>query len=283
MARTLYAAAPSWSGLKHRFVTLSHIRTFANYWGYEPIFLWGMSEGVAGCPFEDLLAPIPGMRIINVPELELVRIEQSYRRSRSMCLRGQAVSVYRPGRPVRDRMFAFDLWGDFAQTTALEQLVPPHFRPTLPARALASPALAHQALSSIRRHHIVRRLGIRVRVTENPADGRRLCRHQRELDRAVKSIICIPWHVPVFMVTDSEYIQQMLASHFRDAVFLPKQFTEKAAGGYYVDRRDPAAMRTFVMEVECLAACRKIVNLGGFLNEESFWPKMIYPPYDQAV
>jgi hypothetical protein len=93
----------------------------------------------------------------------------------------------------------------------------------------------------------------------------------------------MPWYVPVFVVTDSEYIQQMLASHFHDARFLPKNFNQKEVSGGYIDRDDRAAVKTFVTEVACLMACRKIVNIGGFINEESVWEKMVQPPYDAAV
>ncbi len=127
------------------------------------------------------------------------------------------------------------------------------------------------------------RLGIRVRVTESMVDGRKPRRIQRELNDTVKGIIRMPWHVPVFVVTDSEYIQQMLASHFHDARFLPKRFASKEVGGGYIDRHGAAAMRTFLTELICLSACRKILNVGGFVNDESIWEKMIWPPYDGAV
>jgi hypothetical protein len=130
---------------------------------------------------------------------------------------------------------------------------------------------------------IFERLGIRVRVTDSPIDGRKPRRIQRELDEALKSIIRLPWHIPVFLVTDSEYIQQMLASHFHDSKFLPKIFTEKQDTGRYVSRLDRDDMRMFMTEVMCLTACRKIVNLGGFLNQDSVADKIVDPRCEYKV
>jgi hypothetical protein len=42
-------------------------------------------------------------------------------------------------------------------------------------------------------------------------------------------------------------------------------------------------MRTFMTEIQCLASCGKIVNIGGFMNEESVYSKVIEPPYDRAI
>jgi hypothetical protein len=122
-----------------------------------------------------------------------------------------------------------------------------------------------------------------VRVTECPCDGRKPRRIQKELDETVISIIRLPWHTRVFLVTDSEYIQQMLASHFRDVRYLPKRFSEPGVGGGYVDRNDRAAMQTYMMEVPCLMSCWRIVNVGGFINQDLVWSKTLQPPYDRAL
>ncbi len=67
MARILYAAAPWWSGLRHRFRSISQAKIFADYAGYHLSFLWGVSEGVAYCRYEDILAASSWrVRIINV-------------------------------------------------------------------------------------------------------------------------------------------------------------------------------------------------------------------------
>jgi hypothetical protein len=118
-----------------------------------------------------------------------------------------------------------------------------------------------------------------VRVTECPIEARKPHRIQRELDEAVKSIIRLPWHVKVFVMTDSEYIQQMLASHFYDARFFAKRFDWRDVGGRYIHRQDRDAMQIFLTEMVCLTACRRIINLGGFLNEASVWYKILQPPY----
>jgi hypothetical protein len=283
MSRVLYAAAPWWSGLRHRFRSINQAKTFADYSGYRLCFLWGASEGVAYCRYEDLLSPVPGVRAINVAEAELKEVERVYRISKSVRLAGQPFTVYKPGGPLSDRLFAFDLWGDFAQTGALHRRTPPAWQSAEPTRATPSAEIRLRADQFIHRHDLRKRVGIRVRVTENPVDGRKPRRIQRELDQAIKSIIRMPWYVRVFVATDSEYVQQMLASHFHDARFWPKRFQEKAEGGRYVHRKDSADMRAFVAEVRCLTACGKIINVGGFMNEESIYNKTIYPPYDAAV
>ncbi len=179
-------------------------------------------------------------------------------------------------------MFAFDLWGDFAETSALKRRAPVSRHPAVPATAAPSAELRRKADDFIRRHELRRRVGIRVRVTENPTDGRKPRRIQGDLDNTIRSIIRMPWHTRVFLATDSEYVQQMLASHFPDARFWPKKFQDTSAGGRYVHRRDPEDMRTFMTEIQCLASCGKIVNVGGFMNEESLYLKVIEPPYDRA-
>lgn len=283
MSPIIYGAAPWWSGIKHRFVSLNHLANFARYWGYRLHFLWGASEGVGYCRFEELFSPLPGIKVIDLSEFELKELERIYRSSRTIHLGRQPFALYRAGDLLEDSMFAFDLWGDFEETTALEQMVPASSRLPEHLRAHPSRELQAQADAFIRMHDLASRVGIRVRVTENPKDGRTLSRNQQELDRAVKAIIRIPWYVPVFVVTDSEYVLHMLTSHFHDVRFLAKQFAEPDTGGNYVDRRDRAAMRIFVMEVACLTACLKIVNFGGFINEESVFSKIVEPPWDRSL
>jgi len=283
MSSVLYGAAPWWSGIKHRFVTLNHLSNFVRHGGYTLHFLWGVSEGVGYCRFEELFSPLPGIGVINLAEFELKELERIYRSSRTIPLGKQNFAVYRPGDPLEDAMFVFDLWGDFAETTALQQLVPENLRSPEHLRANPSPELKRKADEFIRTHALANRIGIRVRVTENPKDGRKLCRSQQELDRTIKSLVRIPWYVPVFVVTDSEFVLQMLSSHFHDVRFLPKKYTEPDTGGNYVDRRDRASMRTYVMEVACLTACKKIVNIGGFINEESVYARIVEPPWEPSL
>jgi len=280
MPRVIYFAAPGWAGIKHRFMTLNHIQTFATHFGYHAYFLWGISGGVGYCRFEELLAPVPGVQVINVPEQELLALEQAYRGSKSVRFRKQSFSVYRSGTALSDRMLAYDLSWDLGASTALEKLVPSRFHPALPVCANPSVDIRKKAGAYIRQHALMGRVGIRVRVTESPDDGRTLRRIQKDLDDTVKSLIRMPWFVRVFVVTDSEYIQQMLASHFHDTRFLPKKFPSQEVGGSYIDRHDADAMRKFLTEVACLAACWKIINIGGFVNEESVCAKILQPPYE---
>ena len=52
------------------------------------------------------------------------------------------------------------------------------------------------------------RLGIRVRAMELPNQKNRTHRVKSELDAVLYSLYRIPWYVPVFIATDSEYVQQ---------------------------------------------------------------------------
>ena len=272
----LVATAPWWSGIKHRFRTLNQALAFARWKDYQLTSVWGVSEAVAYCRYEDLLEKLPEIRIVNVSELELKEIEAAYRSSKAICSQKNCISTYKPGDSVSDQMFVFDLWGDFAETMSLYSQVPGSAK-VKPIQAKAAAELELKASVFYRKHKLPKRVGIRVRVTENPADGRILCRAQRELDKAIKSIIRIPWYVPVFIVTDSEYIQQMLSSHFADSTYLPKKFSQIDKCATYVNRKDPSAMRTYMMEIACLTSCRNIVNYGGFINEESVTDKIIEP------
>lgn len=273
--RTMFTAAPWWSGIKHRFKTLNQALAFARWKNYQLTYVWGVSEAVGYCRYEDLLAPVPEVRMINVSETELKEIEATCRRSQTIGFRNHRLSTHRPGDAVSDHMFVFDLWGDFAETTSLHEQVPVALQAALPVQANASSELQSLASAFSRKHKLANRVGIRVRVTENPADGRTLCRVQRELDKAIKSIIRLPWYIPVFIVTDSEYVQQMLSSHFHDSRYFPKTFSEIEKGNSYVNRKDSSAMRTYMMEIACLTSCRNILNYGGFINEEFVSEKII--------
>lgn len=279
MPDVIYCTAPWWSGIWHRFMVLRPAKVFANHFGYRIHFLWGISSGVSYYRFEELLSPVPGIHVINVSEQELIDLEKDSSTAKILRYRGQPLSVFRGGHCPNERMFAFD---QFA-TQALEQMVPSHLRQVEHLCATPSAEIQQQAGDYIRAHRLHRRVGIRVRVTESPVERRKPHRLQRELDEAVRSIICLPWHAKVFVVTDSEYIQQMLASHFYDTKCLPKRFDYRDVGGQYVHRHDRAAMITFLKEVTCLMACCKIINLGGFLNESSVRAKIVEPPYSRAL
>jgi len=279
MPRVLYAAAPWWAGTWHRFRVMNHVKAFADSAGYRVYFLWGVSSAVAYCRFEDLLSPVPGVQVVNVSEQELLEVERATAKSKSIRFGNQGLAVYHRGGALSDSMFAFDI----AAGEALEHLARCKSRLAKPIYAIPAPEIRRQASAHIRNLDLSRRVGIRVRVTECNIDGRKPRRRRRELDDTVRSIIRMPWHVRVFVVTDSEYIQQMLASHFHDTRFLAKRFDERDIGGWYVGRQDRDSMVTFLTEVACLTSCRKIVNVGGFLNQESVRAKIIEIPSRSAV
>ena len=279
MPGTLYAAAPNWAGTWHRFRVVNHVIAFARSAGYTVHFLWGVSSAVSSCRFEELLAPVPGVRVVNVPERELVDLQRESAKSKSIRFRNESLAVYRPGGVLSDSMFVFDI----AAAAPLEHLARSRSRLPGPLMAVPAAAITKRASACIRALDLARRVGIRVRVTECPVDWRKPRRFQSELDDTVKSIVRIPWHVPVFVVTDSEYVQQMLASHFRDTRFLAKRFDERDTGGCYVSRHNRDGMLTFLTEVACLTSCRKIVNVGGFLNQEFVKDKILPEPYKEAA
>ena len=283
MTRVLYAAAPNWAGVRHRFRSLSQAWTFAKHFGYRLHFLWGVSEGVAYCRFEELLASIPGIYVENVSERELIALEHKCRVSRTLFFGGHSLAVYRPFQPLGNRLIAFDLWGDLAATTALHRLTPLKSRPTLPILARLSSRLRMTSNAFIRRHNLPFRIGVRVRVTENLLDERKPRRIRRELNETIRAIIRMPWYFRIFVATDSEYVQQMLASHFPDARFIPKAFSDSTGTGRYVHRHNSHDMRAFMSEVACLSACAKVINIGGFVNDEFVTDRLIYEPFDQSA
>ncbi len=279
MSRSLFLGAPSWAGTWHRFRALNHALPFARDRKYQLNFLWSLSGGVSYCRFEDLFSQIPGVNVHNVAEHEVDRLEAAFKRADKLAVRDQLLSVFRRGRAAADKMLVFDL----AAAEALEENVLPEKRPAAKTLAIPSPEIRQRAGAFIRKHDLPRRLGIRVRVTECPADGRKPRRLQSDLDQTVKSLIRLPWYLRVFVVTDSEYVQQMLASHFPDSRFLPKRFSDEGPAGRFVHRHDPLDMRNFVTEVTCLAACWKIINIGGVINQDALHQRTVGLPYDRSL
>jgi hypothetical protein len=174
-------------------------------------------------------------------------------------------------------MFAFNL----PASNYLQSLVPNSACAKLRLLALPNEAIRADVNTLVRDHRLTERIGIRVRVTETPRDKRRPHRIKAELDDCLAPILRLPRVMPVFIVTDSEYIQQALAVHFPSAVFLPKKFVLMQNGSRYVLRADKPAMLTFLKEAFCLCACRRVINIGGFLNDQAAqnWP----PPYLDRV
>jgi hypothetical protein len=113
-------------------------------------------------------------------------------------------------------------------------------------------------------------------------DTRRPRRILRELDRAITSVTALPWYLRVFVVTDAEYVQDMLASHFHDANFIRKSFGDPERTGRYVSRTDRGAMRTYLSEVLCLSACKLVLDVGGFLNDDEMAAPILTPPLGRA-
>ena len=65
-----------------------------------------------------------------------------------------------------------------------------------------------------------------------------------------------------------------------DAAWLSKEFDLAENGSRYVHRSDKAAMFTFLKEALCLCACRRVINIGGFLNDQA--ARIWQPPYHES-
>lgn len=276
MSKVIVCAATPSSGVRHRFLVMQRIKGFADHFRYSARMLWGVSRGVSYCRFEELFAPIPGLAIENISEREVIGLAHQVAASSSVNYKGRSLRVFLPGAAPAKDIFAWNL----SASASLARLLPRR-PPSLVAR-LSKPLQA-QASVWIRRHDLTNRLGIRVRVEELASQPRKPHRVRRELDEVITSIIRIPWHTRVFIATDSEYIQQMLASHFYDARFFLKRFDLEEATGRYVHRQDRHAMFTFLKEVYCLCACSKIINIGGFLNDNSVKARVIKEPYQAGA
>ena len=264
------------SGVKHRFALLHQVKNFGCLHGYDVHFLWGVSKGVAYCCWEELFGPLDGIRVTNISDAEVARLDRAQQSQDIIEYEGECLDVVRDGCPLTARMFGFNL----PASGYLERLVPNSARPKMRLLAPPSDPIRVEVEALIRRHQLTERIGIRVRVTEAPRDKRKPHRIQAELDECLASLLRLAAALPVFIVTDSEYIQQALAAHFHDATVLPKHFDLDENGSRYIHRADKPAMFTFLKEAFCLCACRRVINLGGFLNEQAacIW----HPPYSCA-
>jgi len=276
MAKWLFCAATPTSGLRHRFAMLSALKHFADSRRYSVCMLWGMTRGVSFCRFEELLAPIPRINIVNISAEQLSEIATHARSGNTLMLGKHSFPVFRGTIVPMGSFFSWDL----ANSRALARKAHGGI-PLILATSLST--IRAESLAYARAHGISDRLGIRVRVEEHLQRNRKPHRIRAELDGVLRSIIRIPWHTKVFIVTDSEYIQQMLASHFTDARFFHKEFDLHLPSGRYVHRQDKRAMVTFLKEINCLCDCKRIVNIGGFLNDFAVRDKIIDPPYTEAV
>jgi hypothetical protein len=275
-AKLVVCATSHTAGVRHRYRVMRQVKSFADRFGYSVRMLWGVTSGVSYCRHEELFKAVPGVAIDNLSAEELLCIMRQAMAGGTVRYRGEALRVLRPGESLVDRFLSWDC----PMAEALGELVPGG---TFPIDATPSPALQSQVDVYLRANRIQERLGIRVRVTENPKEGRKPHRVKAELDATLESVSRIPRETPVFIATDSEYIQEGLLSHFIDTRFFPKRFEKSEQTGGYVLRTDKDAMLTFLKEVSCLCACRRIIDIGGFLNEASVRSKIIRAPYDKAT
>lgn len=255
---------------------LSSVQHFAAARGYQIHLLWAASSGVSFCRFEELFAPVPGVKITNISQQQILEVMGHAAARKKIVSEGKSLRVFSPGEDPKGDFFLWDL----SSANPLGQSISLKI-PQIVARPAAS--IRAQAENYIRKHHVVSRLGIRVRVTESIVDRRKPHRLQDELDVTIKSLVNIPWYTRVFVATDSQYVQQMLASHFADIRFFTKNFDRLEPTGRYVHRQDKNAMITFLKEVECLCSCERIINIGGFLNDHAFRPKTMHLPYREAA
>ncbi|HTD56203.1 MAG TPA: hypothetical protein VK670_12525 [Silvibacterium sp.] len=276
MGRLVLCAATIHSGVRHRYVMLRQVKAYADRYGYSVRMLWGITGAVANHRHEELFAPVPGVEICNISREQLKAIRDFCQRDGGFRYDGEPFPMLRAGQGQGERFFSWDLAG----SGNLALLVPRPF-PQLVARPNAR--LEAEIDAYIQANRVKERLGIRIRAMELPNQKNRVHRNKAELDGVLHVLYRIPWYVPVFIVTDSEYVQQTLASHFVDSVFFPKKFEDVESSGRYVHRDDKDAMKTFVKEIGVLCACKKIISYGGFLNDASVEAKIIKEPYSEAA
>jgi hypothetical protein len=276
MSKWLACAAIPTSGVRHRMIMLSCVKHFAVSRGYSVCMLWGVTSHVSFCRFEELFSPISGVEVINISAEQLGDLMQCLRAKKNVRMGNKTFRPVVPGSIPRGDLFSWDL----SVSSALADLVPGRPVPTL---AKPSAKILREVDAYVRKHGVEGRLGIRVRVEERLGRDRKPHRTKRELDEVLKSIVRIPWYTRVFVATDSEYIQQMLASHFTDMRFMPKKFDLEESSGRYVHRQDKEAMFTFLKEVDCLCRCKRIINIGRFLNDHSVREKWLSEPYREAA
>jgi len=276
-ASRLIVCAPSpSSGVRHRYIMLQQVKWFADRRGYALRWLWPMTSGVSFCRHEELFAPVPGVSIENITPEELASISQCVEAGTRFHHKGESLPILRKGMEPPVRFFSWDLEGsqNLAKLAGGNGSV---------LYAKPGKALQDQLNMYFKKYAIRERLGIRVRVEEVPTRNRKPHRLKHELDAMLKQLYRIPWYARVFIVTDSEYVQQMLAAHFMDAIFLPKRYGLREATGRYIYRKDKEEMATFLKEVSCLCACRRVVNIGGFLNDSLVNSRLLHEPYAAAA
>ena len=275
-AKLIVCSTSHTAGVRHRYRVMRQVKGFADRFGYSVHMFWGVSSGVSFCRHEDLFEPVPGIEIENLSNDELLHVMREVLDCKTFHYRGESFRVLQPDEAPVDRFFSWDC-------TMAEALGKCVSGGTTFITATPSQALQAEVNSYVDANAIQERIGVRVRVTESPKESRKPHRVKTELDETLESLRRLPRETPVFIATDSEYIQSRLLSHFTDARFLPKRFEKKEETGGYVLRADKEAMFTFIKEVGCLCACRRIIDIGGFLNAESVWPKLARAPYEKTA
>jgi hypothetical protein len=276
MARLVLCAATINSGVRHRYLMLRQVKAYADRYGYRVRMLWGITGAVSNYRHEELFAPVPGVEIRNISREELKAIKYFCEKDGGFRYEGEPFQMLRRDQGQGERFFSWDLKG----SGNLALLVP---RPFPQLLATPSAPLRAETDAYIKANRMHERLGIRIRAIEVPNQKNRIHRIKSELDAVLHQLYRIPRHVPVFIATDSEYVQQALALHFADSKFFPKKFDEVEPSGRYVHRDDRQAMKTFIKEVGCLCACKKIISYGGFLNDSSVQDKILKEPFDEAA
>ncbi|RYU59706.1 hypothetical protein EWI61_08765 [Methylolobus aquaticus] len=261
------------NGVGHRFLLLRRISDFARVYGYEAEFLWGVTGGVAYCRWEELFSPFDNIRITNIAEGENRRLIRALRLQDSIRIGSRLYEVVKQGKKLSKRMVAFNLLG----TACLARRGSRRGQSTEPLVAQPSAIIGREVREFSDQHHLFKRLGIRIRVTEGVKQARRPHRVPEELDECLAPLMRLTEEIPVFLVTDSEYIQDALKSHFKSLVYQAKSFDEFENGSRYVNRSDTGAMLTFLRESFCLGKCRRVIRIGGFLNDHV--AKLWSPPY----
>jgi hypothetical protein len=283
MSRIIVCMTNRSAGVRHRFIVMRQVKAFADRFGYSVHFLWGVTGAISFCRYEELFEPVDGVAVFNVPSSVFEPMATRAEVGSLVDYGGRRLSIF-PRAPIPlprpggedGSFFSWDLPG----SGALSRMVPGG-TPSLLARPSAG--LQEEIDAYGRRNDVADRLGIRVRVTEVASQDRKPHRIKVELDRVLGSLFQIPWYTRVFLATDSEYIQQTLASHFIDSRFLPKRFDLRHVTGGYVHRQDREAMLTFLREVGCLCACKRVINIGGFLNDGSVRSRTMESPYEEAA
>jgi hypothetical protein len=276
MSKLIVCTPSPSSGVRHRYILLRQVKGFAEFFGYAVRLLWPVTSGVSFCRHEELFAPVPGVEIENISPEEHAKIVICVKQGKKIQHRGASLPVLRSGDKPVGQFFSWDLEGSGILMKLSGGKMPAIW-------AEPSARLQTELDAYFKKHALRDRLGIRLRVEEVPTRDRKPHRIQSELDAVLKTLYRIPWYVRVFIVTDSEYVQQTLASHFHDSVFFPKRFGLREPTGRYIYRKDKKEMETFLKEVSCLCACRRVINIGGFLNDGQVHKRLIHEPYDAAA